>query len=51
MKIVQAQKRPLFTPGERTEYSNTNYDLLAETIKRATGKPFSDWAWENIFGR
>lgn len=49
LKIVEAQKQPLFTPGERTEYSNTNYDLLAETVKRATGKPFSDWAWENIF--
>lgn len=49
LKIVNAQKKLLFTPGERTEYSNTNFDLLAEAIKRATGKPFSDWAWENIF--
>jgi len=49
LKIVQAQKRLIFPPGERSEYSNTNYDLLAETIKRATGKPFSDWAWDNIF--
>jgi CubicO group peptidase (beta-lactamase class C family) len=30
---------------ERAQFSNTNYDLLAETIKRATGSPFSDWAW------
>ncbi len=49
LKIVGAQKKLLFTPGERTEYANTDYDLLAETIKRVTGKPFSDWAWENIF--
>jgi CubicO group peptidase (beta-lactamase class C family) len=34
---------------ETAGYSNTNYDLLAEVIKRVTGKPFSDWAWENIF--
>jgi CubicO group peptidase (beta-lactamase class C family) len=49
LKIIKAQKKLLFPPGDRSEYSNTNYDLLAEAIKRATGKPFSDWAWENIF--
>jgi CubicO group peptidase (beta-lactamase class C family) len=49
LKIVKAQKQLLFPPGERSQYSNTDYDLLAETIKRATGKPFSDWAWENVF--
>ena len=49
LKIIKAQKRLIFPPGDRSQYSSTNYDLLAETIKRATGKPFSDWAWENIF--
>jgi CubicO group peptidase (beta-lactamase class C family) len=49
LKIVGAQKKLAFTPGERAQFSNTNYDLLAETVKRATGKPFSDWAWENLF--
>ncbi len=49
LKVVKAQKRLLFPPGDRFEYSNTNYDLLAEAVKRATGRPFSDWAWENIF--
>jgi CubicO group peptidase (beta-lactamase class C family) len=49
LKIVKAQKQLLFPPGDRFQYSNTNYDLLAEAIKRATGQPFSDWAWENIF--
>lgn len=49
IKIVQAQKKLAFTPGERFQDSNTNYDLLAEVVKRVTGKPFSDWAWENIF--
>ena len=49
LKMVKAQKRLLFAPGDRSQYSNTNYDLLAETIKRATGRPFSEWAWENIF--
>jgi CubicO group peptidase (beta-lactamase class C family) len=49
LKIVKAQKQPVFPPGDRFQYSNTNYDLLAEIIKRATGRPFSDWTWENIF--
>jgi len=49
LKIIKAQKRLIFPPGDRFQFSNTNYDLLAETIKRATGTPFSDWAWENIF--
>jgi len=49
LKIVQAQKKPIFPPGDRTQFSNTNYDLLAEVIKRLVGKPFSEWAWENMF--
>jgi CubicO group peptidase (beta-lactamase class C family) len=49
LNIIKAQKKLAFSPGDRFQDSNTNYDLLAETIKRATGRPFSDWAWENIF--
>ena len=49
LNIVKAQKQLAFPPGDRFQDSNTNYDLLAETIKRATGRPFSDWAWESIF--
>ena len=49
IKIVQAQKKPAFAPGDRFQDSNTNFDLLAEVVKRITGKPFSEWAWENIF--
>jgi len=49
LKIVQAQKKPIFPPGDRTQFSNTDYDLLAEVIKRISGKSFSEWAWENIF--
>jgi CubicO group peptidase (beta-lactamase class C family) len=48
LAVVKAQKRLLFTPGDRFQYTDTNYDLLAEVIKRATKQPFSDWAWENI---
>jgi CubicO group peptidase (beta-lactamase class C family) len=49
LKIVQGQKKLIFTPGERFQDSNTDDDLLAEAIRRVTGKPFSDWAFENMF--
>jgi CubicO group peptidase (beta-lactamase class C family) len=49
LQLVKAQKKLAFPPGERVQYSNTNYDLLAEVIRRITGRPFPDWAWENIF--
>lgn len=46
--VLKAQKALLFAPGERAQYTNTDYDLLAEVVHRITGKPFSDWAFENI---
>ncbi len=49
LKIVQAQKMGLFPPGDQALFSNTDYDLLAEMIRRLTGRPFPEWAWENIF--
>jgi len=49
LAILKAQKKLVFTPGDRAQSTNTNSDLLAEVVKRVTGKPFSEWAWENIF--
>ena len=49
LAIIKAQKQLIFSPGERFQYSATNYDLLAEAIKRAAGMPFADWVWENMF--
>jgi len=48
LAVVKAQKQLLFPPGDRYQFTDTNYDLLAEVIKRSTKQPFSDWAWENI---
>jgi CubicO group peptidase (beta-lactamase class C family) len=48
LSVVKAQKRLLFPPGDRFQRTDTNYDLLAEVIKRTVKQPFSDWAWENI---
>lgn len=49
MKIVTAQKKLECVPGGRAQFSSTNYDVLAEVVKRITGKPYSEWAWENVF--
>jgi CubicO group peptidase (beta-lactamase class C family) len=38
-----------FTPGDEHSYSNTNFFLLSVVLRRATGKPLSQFADENIF--
>ncbi len=43
-------KIPLhFKPGERWEYSDSNYFLLAKIIERITGKTLGEYAREAIF--
>jgi len=49
MGIVKHQQKLLFDPGSKYLFSNTDYNLLAEIVKRVTGQSFRDWAWENIF--
>ncbi len=49
MDLIARQKALNFSPGGESLYSNTNYFLLAEVIKRATQKPLSVFAEENIF--
>jgi CubicO group peptidase (beta-lactamase class C family) len=49
MGIVKHQQKLQFDPGSKYLFSNTNYNLLAEIVKRVTGQSFRDWAWENIF--
>lgn len=47
--LVARQKALNFNPGAEFLYSNTNYFLLAEVVKRATNKAISEFAAENIF--
>jgi CubicO group peptidase (beta-lactamase class C family) len=49
LKILYRQKDLNFLPGEEWEYSNTNYFLLAEIIKRITGESIKRWAATAIF--
>lgn len=46
-----AAVKPLaFAPGTRFEYSNTNYNLLAGIIEKASGKPYDEFLRARIFG-
>ena len=49
MDLVIRQKRLNFKSGDEYLYSNANYFLPAELLKRATKKPLSEFAAENIF--
>ncbi|HEY2531711.1 MAG TPA: serine hydrolase domain-containing protein [Xanthobacteraceae bacterium] len=49
LDLIVRQKALNFSPGSEYLYSNTNYFLLAEVIKRTTKKPLSVFAEENIF--
>lgn len=43
--------KPLqFKPGERFEYSNEGYTLLAAVVEKASGRRFQDYLIEEIFG-
>ena len=39
-----------FAPGERFEYSNSNYVLLGAVVERVSGQPFGGYLREHVFG-
>lgn len=48
--IESAYSQPLrFTPGEKWEYSNLGYNVLAEIIGRASGIPWTQFIAERVF--
>ena len=49
IEMMARQRALIFQPGERYEYSNSAYMLLAKVIERASGKPFGVFAAERIF--
>jgi CubicO group peptidase (beta-lactamase class C family) len=49
LDLLSRQRALNFTPGDEFLYSNTNYFLMSVVIRRATGKPLSEFAEENIF--
>ncbi|HKE06166.1 MAG TPA: serine hydrolase domain-containing protein [Blastocatellia bacterium] len=49
VELIVRQKGLNFKPGERFLYSNSNYVLMAEIVRRASGKSLREFADENIF--
>ncbi len=49
LDLIVHQKSLNYVPGDEYLYSNTNYFLLGEVIKRATGKTLAAFAAGNIF--
>jgi CubicO group peptidase (beta-lactamase class C family) len=49
LKLITRQKALNNVPGDEWIYSNSNYFLLAEVIRRATNKSLARFAAENIF--
>ena len=48
--IALFKQKPLrFAPGEKYEYSNSNYNLLAFVIEKASGESFGEFLRKNIF--
>ena len=50
MKVLRAQQKLNFKPGERHEYNNGGYVLLAHIVERVSGEPFADFTSKYIFG-
>jgi CubicO group peptidase (beta-lactamase class C family) len=49
LKLIAHQRALNNVPGDEWIYSNSNYFLLGEVVRRATGKSLADFAAENIF--
>jgi CubicO group peptidase (beta-lactamase class C family) len=49
LRMLFRQKELNFTPGSRHLYSNSGFTLLAEIVKRVSGKPMPDFCEERIF--
>jgi CubicO group peptidase (beta-lactamase class C family) len=48
-KVLARQKIINFKPGDKYEYSNSNYFLLGETVHRVSGMSLREFALQNIF--
>jgi len=49
LAITRRLRELNFPPGSEYDYSNTNYNLLAIVVERASGKPFPAFTRERIF--
>ncbi len=49
LQIMARQSSLNFPPGSESDYSNTNYVLLAKIVEQVSEQPFSTWCNEHIF--
>ncbi len=49
--LAKDHPKKRFEPGEKYEYSNTGYLLLASVVDRASGIPFNKFLQQNIFDK
>lgn len=49
MELVSHQKELNFKPGDRFQYSNTGYFLLAHIVAQITNQSFTQWTHNHIF--
>ena len=47
--LCESGKEAEFAPGEKWEYSNTGYCVLAQIVENVAGMPFEDFLERNIF--
>ena len=47
--LCESKCKPSFAPGEKLEYSNTGYNLLALLVERRSGVPYEEFLRKNIF--
>lgn len=50
MELIVRQKGVNFKPGEEFLYSDTNFFLMSQIVKRVTGQTLRQFAQERIFG-
>ncbi len=49
LEALARQTTPLFAPGQRYEYSNSGYFLLAMIIDKVAGEPLPEFLRRNVF--
>lgn len=49
LTLARSQKRLNFSPGSEEMYSNTGYNLLAETVARVSGMSFGEFMRTRVF--
>ena len=47
--LCETKLKPSFAPGEKLEYSNTGYNLLALLVERLSGVAYEDFLRQNVF--